>query len=118
MIGGFTALSTKGVSSLISLELYRIFTFPVTYLLTFVLLLTAVLQVKYLNKALARFSSTVRFPSQSNYPPRIGPLYHSFHSIFIPRGFTPHRVAVISVPVFFATLTIKRFIKTPLIVSK
>jgi hypothetical protein len=62
MAGGFTALSTKGVSSLISLELYRIFTFPVAYLLLFVLLGTAVLQVKYLNKALARFSSTVPLP--------------------------------------------------------
>ena len=62
MAGGFTALSTKGVSSLISLELYRIFTFPVAYLLLFVLLGTAVLQVKYLNKALARFSSTVPPP--------------------------------------------------------
>jgi Magnesium transporter NIPA len=61
-VGGFTALSTKGISSLLSLSFYRIFTFPITYLLLFVLISTAILQVKYLNKALARFSSTVSSP--------------------------------------------------------
>lgn len=58
-LGGFTALSTKGISSLLSLSLYHIFTFPIAYLLLFILTATAILQVKYLNKALARFSSTV-----------------------------------------------------------
>jgi magnesium transporter len=61
--GGFTALSTKGIASLLSMSLYRIFTFPISYLLLFVLTTTAILQVKYLNKALARFSSTVTPPS-------------------------------------------------------
>lgn len=75
MAGGFTALSTKGVSSLISLELYRIFTFPVAYLLLFVLLGTAVLQVKYLNKALARFSSTVPLPLLTYTPAQCSHLF-------------------------------------------
>jgi Magnesium transporter NIPA len=74
-------LSTKGVSSLISLELYRIFTFPVAYLLLFVLLGTAVLQVKYLNKALARFSSTVPTPSS------LIPVFNVFPPILIPSSF-------------------------------
>jgi len=45
------------------MSLYLIFTFPISYLLLFVLTTTAILQVKYLNKALARFSSTVPSPS-------------------------------------------------------
>ncbi len=104
MIGGFTALSTKGVSSLISLELYRIFTFPVAYLLTFVLLLTAVLQIKYLNKALARFSSTVRSPSQLNFPSESGLIDVSFAlsaSLVVSR-FTALQLSLFSV--FLGTL--------------
>jgi hypothetical protein len=65
-IGGFTVLSTKGVSSLLSMSLYLVFTFPISYLLLFVLATTAILQVKYLNNALARFSSTVH-PRPSLY---------------------------------------------------
>ena len=81
-IGGFTALSTKGISSLLSMSLYRIFTFPISYLLFFVLSTTAVLQVKYLNKALARFSSTVQSPPPPS--PFLLPL-HSLPS----RPYTP-----------------------------
>jgi hypothetical protein len=44
----------------------RVFTirYPVSYLLIFVLVVTAVLQIKYLNKALQRFDSTEVIPTQ------------------------------------------------------
>ncbi|KAK1750725.1 magnesium transporter NIPA-domain-containing protein [Echria macrotheca] len=64
LFGGYTALSTKGVSSMLSSTLFGAFATPVTYLLLFVLLSTAVMQVRYLNKALARFDSTQVIPIQ------------------------------------------------------
>jgi len=63
-IGGYTVLSTKGVSSLLSLSFYKMFTYPIAYLLVFVLVTTAVLQIKYLNKSLQRFDSTQVIPTQ------------------------------------------------------
>lgn len=63
-IGGYTALSTKGVASLLSDTLWRTLTFPVTYLLVFVLVSTAFLQIRYLNRALQRFDSTQVIPTQ------------------------------------------------------
>jgi hypothetical protein len=62
--GGYTALSTKGVSSMLSSTLLGAFTTPVTYGLLLVLLTTAIMQVKYLNKALQRFESTQVIPTQ------------------------------------------------------
>lgn len=62
--GGYTALSTKGVASLLSDTLWRTLTFPVTYLLVFVLVSTAFLQIRYLNRALQRFDSTQVIPTQ------------------------------------------------------
>lgn len=63
-IGGYTVLSTKGVASLLSGTLWHTLTFPVTYLLIFILALTAVLQIRYLNRALQRFDSTQVIPTQ------------------------------------------------------
>lgn len=63
-IGGYTALSTKGVASLFSDTLWRAFTFPITYLLIFILVVTALLQIRYVNKALQRFNSTQVIPTQ------------------------------------------------------
>lgn len=62
--GGYTALSTKGVSSMLSSTLLRAFTTPVTYVLLLILLGTAVMQVRYVNKALQRFDSTQVIPIQ------------------------------------------------------
>lgn len=62
--GGYTVLSTKGVASLLSGTLWHTLTFPVTYLLLFILVLTAVLQIRYLNRALQRFNSTQVIPTQ------------------------------------------------------
>ncbi|SMQ53499.1 unnamed protein product [Zymoseptoria tritici ST99CH_3D7] len=64
LFGGYTALSTKGVSSLLTYSIWRVVTFPITYLLVAVLVLTAVMQVKYINRALQRFNATMVIPTQ------------------------------------------------------
>ncbi|KAM5353791.1 hypothetical protein ACJ41O_000441 [Fusarium nematophilum] len=64
LFGGYTALATKGVSSMLSSTLWRAFTTPVTYALIFILLVTAVMQIRYVNKALQRFDSTQVIPIQ------------------------------------------------------
>ncbi|ETS75986.1 hypothetical protein PFICI_12930 [Pestalotiopsis fici W106-1] len=64
LFGAYTALSTKGVSSMLSSTLWRAFTTPVTYVLLLILLGTAVMQVRYVNKALQRFDSTQVIPIQ------------------------------------------------------
>ena len=63
-LGGYTALSTKGVASLLSGSLWRALTFPITYLLAFILVTTAIFQIRYLNRALQRFDSTQVIPTQ------------------------------------------------------
>lgn len=57
-------MATKGVSSMLSSTLWRAFTTPVVYALVFVLLVTAVMQIRYVNKALQRFDSTQVIPIQ------------------------------------------------------
>lgn len=64
LFGGYTVLSTKGISSLLSTSLYHIFTMPIAYLFAFVLVATAILQIKYVNRALQRFDSTQVIPTQ------------------------------------------------------
>jgi hypothetical protein len=63
-LGGYTALSTKGVASLLSYTLWRAITFPVFYLLVAILVGTAVMQIKYVNRALQRFDATQVIPVQ------------------------------------------------------
>ncbi|RYP80060.1 hypothetical protein DL769_002634 [Monosporascus sp. CRB-8-3] len=53
-----------GVSSMLSSTLLKAFTTPVTYGLLFILIITAVMQVRYVNKALQRFDSTQVIPIQ------------------------------------------------------
>ncbi|PTB66564.1 DUF803-domain-containing protein [Trichoderma citrinoviride] len=64
LFGGYTALATKGVSSMLSTSFLAAFTTPVTYALAFVLLSTAIMQIRYVNKALSRFDSTQVIPVQ------------------------------------------------------
>ncbi|KAK4163432.1 magnesium transporter NIPA-domain-containing protein [Cladorrhinum sp. PSN259] len=64
LFGGYTALSTKGVSSMLSSTLLGAFKTPVTYVLLLILLSTAIMQVRFLNKALQRFDSTQVIPIQ------------------------------------------------------
>lgn len=64
LFGGYTALSTKGIASLLSSKIWKVITFPITYLLLAILISTAVMQIKYLNRALQRFNATVVIPTQ------------------------------------------------------
>ncbi|BFZ55291.1 hypothetical protein PYCC9005_002331 [Savitreella phatthalungensis] len=64
LFGAFTALSTKGTSSLLSALFYNVFSYPIFYALVAVLIITAVMQVRYLNRALARFDATQVIPTQ------------------------------------------------------
>ena len=64
MTGGYTALSTKGVASLLSDTLWRALTFPITYLLVFILVVSALAQIRYVNRALQSFDSTQVIPVQ------------------------------------------------------
>ncbi|KAJ6110003.1 hypothetical protein N7486_002238 [Penicillium sp. IBT 16267x] len=64
LFGGYTALSTKGVSSLLSFTLWHVITYPITYLLVFVLISSALMQIRYINRALQRFDSTQVIPTQ------------------------------------------------------
>lgn len=64
LFGGYTALSTKGVASLLSNTIWRVVTFPISYLLVAVLVFTAVMQIKYVNRALQRFNATIVIPTQ------------------------------------------------------
>ena len=57
-------MSTKGVASLLSYTLWHALTFPITYLLLFVLVASALLQIRYVNRALQRFDSTQVIPTQ------------------------------------------------------
>ncbi|OAP56680.1 hypothetical protein AYL99_08792 [Fonsecaea erecta] len=64
LCGGYTALSTKGVSSLLSVSLYKAFTFAIFYFLVLVLIASALMQIRYLNRALQNYDSTQVIPTQ------------------------------------------------------
>ena len=64
LFGGYTALSTKGVASLLSTELWKAFAYPIFYVLVVILVGSAILQIRYLNKALQNFNSTQVIPTQ------------------------------------------------------
>lgn len=57
-------LSTKGIASLLSYTLWHALTFPITYLLLVILVVSALLQIRYLNRALQHFNSTQVIPTQ------------------------------------------------------
>ncbi|KIW75456.1 hypothetical protein Z517_10197 [Fonsecaea pedrosoi CBS 271.37] len=64
LCGGYTVLSTKGVSSLLSVSLYKAFTYAIFYFLVLVLVGSALLQIRYLNRALQHYDSTQVIPTQ------------------------------------------------------
>ncbi|KAI9299733.1 magnesium transporter NIPA-domain-containing protein, partial [Cunninghamella echinulata] len=64
LYGAYTVLSTKSLSSLVNLTLYNLFTYPISYILIIVLVFTAIMQIKYLNKALQRFDGVAVIPTQ------------------------------------------------------
>lgn len=57
-------LSTKGIASLLSYTLWHALTFPITYGLLVILVVSALLQIRYLNRALQHFNSTQVIPTQ------------------------------------------------------
>jgi hypothetical protein len=59
LFGGFTVLSTKALSSLLSSVYFEAFTLPISWYMLVVLVATSVCQIKYLNKALQSFESRV-----------------------------------------------------------
>ncbi|KAK4689887.1 magnesium transporter, partial [Tremellales sp. Uapishka_1] len=59
LFGGYTVLSTKALSSLLSRMFLKCFEYPITWILVAVLIATSILQIKYLNKALMHFQSKV-----------------------------------------------------------
>ncbi|PSR73489.1 hypothetical protein PHLCEN_2v10781 [Hermanssonia centrifuga] len=64
LFGGFTVLSTKAISTLLTMEWFEIFTEWITYPVILVLLGTGVGQIRYLNRALMRFDSKIVVPTQ------------------------------------------------------
>ncbi|KAI5294825.1 hypothetical protein KEM52_003091 [Ascosphaera acerosa] len=62
--GSYTALSTQGISTLLSATMWHVVTYPLTYALLAVLVGTAVMQIRYLNRALQRYDSTQVIPTQ------------------------------------------------------
>ncbi|EEB94782.1 hypothetical protein MPER_06349 [Moniliophthora perniciosa FA553] len=54
---GFTVLSTKAVSTLLTMRWSQVFNRFITYPVILVLVLTGVGQIRYLNRALMRFDS-------------------------------------------------------------
>ncbi|KAF9057731.1 magnesium transporter NIPA-domain-containing protein [Panaeolus papilionaceus] len=64
IFGGFTVLSTKAISTLLTLQWLDIFTQWITYPIIATLIFTGVGQIRYLNRALMRFDSKVVIPVQ------------------------------------------------------
>ncbi|CDZ96232.1 Uncharacterized conserved protein [Phaffia rhodozyma] len=64
LLGGFTVLSTKAVSSLLSTLWLDVFSKWIFYPILAVLIVTCIGQLRYLNKALQRFDSKVVVPTQ------------------------------------------------------
>ncbi|KAJ7179277.1 DUF803-domain-containing protein [Mycena filopes] len=64
LFGGFTVLSTKAISTLLTMEWFEMFTKWITYPTIAVLAGTGVGQIRYLNRALMRFDSKVVIPIQ------------------------------------------------------
>ncbi|KAK4051476.1 hypothetical protein OIO90_004690 [Microbotryomycetes sp. JL221] len=62
--GGFTVLSTKAISSFLTLLFVDAFRYWITYPILLVLLSTALVQVNFINKALQRFEARLVIPIQ------------------------------------------------------
>lgn len=62
VIGGYTVLSIKAISSLMSLDFVKVFTYKITYITSFIFIVTGVLQIHFLNRALRIFEATKVIP--------------------------------------------------------
>ncbi|KAF8897376.1 magnesium transporter [Infundibulicybe gibba] len=64
IFGGFTVLSTKAISTLLTMQWIEMFTRWITYPILAVLVFTGIGQIRYLNRALMRFDGKVVIPIQ------------------------------------------------------
>ncbi|KAG1810693.1 magnesium transporter NIPA-domain-containing protein, partial [Suillus subaureus] len=64
IFGGFTVLATKAISTLLMEEWGKIFAEWITYPILAVLIITGILQIWFLNRALKRFDSKIVIPTQ------------------------------------------------------
>ncbi|OCF39666.1 hypothetical protein I317_06521 [Kwoniella heveanensis CBS 569] len=64
LFGGFTVLSTKALSSLLSSDFFGAWQEPITWFLVLVVAGTSVGQIRWLNRALMRFQSKEVIPTQ------------------------------------------------------
>ncbi|KAI9253938.1 magnesium transporter NIPA-domain-containing protein [Phascolomyces articulosus] len=64
LYGAYTVIATKSLSSMLNITLYKLFTYAISYILLAALFYTAILQIKYLNKAMQRYDSTAVIPTQ------------------------------------------------------
>ncbi|KAG2219930.1 hypothetical protein INT45_010444 [Circinella minor] len=64
LYGAYTVIATKSLSSMLNITLYKLFTYAISYILLALLFYTAILQIKYLNKAMQRYDSTAVIPTQ------------------------------------------------------
>ncbi|KAF9222071.1 DUF803-domain-containing protein [Gyrodon lividus] len=64
IFGGFTVLTTKAISTLLTTEWVKMFAEWITYPTLMVLVVTGVLQIRFLNRALKRFDSKIVIPTQ------------------------------------------------------
>ncbi|KAG2751506.1 DUF803-domain-containing protein [Suillus brevipes Sb2] len=64
IFGGFTVLATKAISTLLTEEWGKIFAEWITYPVLAVLIITGILQIRFLNRALKRFDSKIVIPTQ------------------------------------------------------
>jgi hypothetical protein len=61
--GGYTVVSIKALSSILKMDFYRMFTHWITYFMLMILILTGILQIKFLNKSLSSFNSVEVIPT-------------------------------------------------------
>ncbi|KIJ20120.1 hypothetical protein PAXINDRAFT_178752, partial [Paxillus involutus ATCC 200175] len=64
IFGGFTVLATKAISTLLTKEWAKMFAEWITYPILLVLVVTGILQIRFLNRALKRFDSKIVIPTQ------------------------------------------------------
>jgi len=64
IFGGFTVLATKAISTLLTKEWVKMMAEWITYPILAVLVVTGILQIRYLNRALKQFDSKIVIPTQ------------------------------------------------------
>lgn len=63
ILGGYTVLSIKALSSLLKMNMYTMLAHWITYCMIAILVFTGIFQIHFLNKALSRFNSVEVIPT-------------------------------------------------------